>query len=216
VATGGEACDTAPVPEISPRLLQRIETEFPHHVDVVREHLHALGPLVDHSRQDPERMYGAVVRVAEGRLDGLERALDLARSDWRDLLMAADLGEADWPGRLSGWLDPAKPTATAGPATQGELVEADGRRWVVRRRRIDPRLVKRLIRRTDVVVILGESGGSRPRRLVDAERTAIWEKVRGAYAGRASPGPSVDGSDYQGYEFVDDDGAVMLYLEERR
>ena len=69
------------------------------------EKLHSLDTLVTKSRQDPERMFAAVVRLARGRLDYLDSALREARLDWRDLLLAADLGNEDWPDRLATWLD---------------------------------------------------------------------------------------------------------------
>lgn len=39
-----------------------------------------------------ERFRFAVLKLSQGRLDILRRAIDLAQSDWRDLLMAADFG----------------------------------------------------------------------------------------------------------------------------
>lgn len=209
------ACNTAPVLSVSPRLLLRIKADFPHHHDVVVDRIQELGVLLDDSQQSHERILAAVVRLAVGRLDRLDWALELAGTDWRDLLVAAGLADADWPARLSAWLGPPAPTETASPGTRGELVEPDGRRWLVRRRRIDLRLARRLIHRADVVVVLGESGGFQPRRISATERTQLWQRVRHAYTGGGGTGPSVDGRDYVGYEFTNDSGALMLYLEER-
>lgn len=181
---------------------------------MVVDRLQQLGALLDDSQQDHERMLAAVVRLAEGRLDRLDQALELARTDWRDLLVAAGLANADWPTRLSAWLSPAGPTETTSPGTRGELVEPDGHRWLVRRRRIDLRLVRRLIRRADVVVVLGESGGFRPRRIGATERTQLWQTIRRAYTGRGATSPTIGGHDYVGYEFIDNGGLLMLYLEE--
>jgi hypothetical protein len=203
------------MPEISPRLATRIWADFPHHADIVLERLDGLDGLVTDSLQGRERMLAAVVRLAGGRLDRLDRALELARRDWRDLLVAADLADHAWPSRLDAWLGPAPTTETASPAALGELVEADGHRWLVQRRRIDLRVVKRLIRRSDVVVVLGGSGEFRHRRIAPSERTSIWETVRRAYAGPGGVKRTVDGPDYMAYQFVDDGGTVMLYLEER-
>jgi hypothetical protein len=72
---------------------------------VVVDRLHGLDPLVKDSGQAAERMFAAVVRLAHGRLDKLDEALRLARVDWRDLLVAADFGNEDWPARLAAWLD---------------------------------------------------------------------------------------------------------------
>lgn len=97
------------MPDISPRLRRRINVDFPQHVDVAVNRLHSLDQLVADSRQDPERMFAAVVRLAQGRLDKLDRATRLAREDWRDLLVGADFGNEDWPARLSAWLDAPAP-----------------------------------------------------------------------------------------------------------
>ena len=47
-----------------------------------------------------ERLVAAAVLCADGDLDELGRALDLAEMDWRDLLVAAGLADRDWPRRL--------------------------------------------------------------------------------------------------------------------
>jgi hypothetical protein len=93
------------MPAITPRLRGRIDADFQKHADMVVDRLHSLDALVRDSRQDPERMFAAMVRLADGRLDKLDVALRLARLDWRDLLVAADFGNADWPARLSAWFD---------------------------------------------------------------------------------------------------------------
>jgi hypothetical protein len=56
------------------------------------------GPSIPGGFTDPklvERVRAAALKVSEGSLDGLARATDLAHSDWRDLLMAADFGSLD-------------------------------------------------------------------------------------------------------------------------
>ncbi|SCG55363.1 hypothetical protein [Micromonospora inositola] len=105
------------MPDISPRLRRRIKTDFPQHADVVVNRLHSLDQLVADSRQDPERMFAAVVRLAQGRPDKLDRATRLAQDDWRDLLVGADFGTEDWPARLSAWLD--APAPAGGSARRG-------------------------------------------------------------------------------------------------
>ncbi|MCW3817771.1 hypothetical protein ONA91_25300 [Micromonospora sp. DR5-3] len=98
------------MPDISPRLRRRINADFPQHTNVVVDRLHSLDQLVTDSHQDAERMFAAVVRLAQGRLDKLDRASRLAREDWRDLLVGADFGNEDWPDRLAAWLDASAPT----------------------------------------------------------------------------------------------------------
>lgn len=195
--------------------MRRIHTDFPHHASLVLERLHTLHGLVSGSRQDSERILGAVIIHATGRLDRLDDALELARLDWRDLLVAADLADEAWPLRLSEWLNPYEsPPEVISPTTTGELVDADGHRWILRRRRIDLRIVRRLLHRTDVVVMLSESAGLQPRLIPAHERPPVWETVRRAYAGPGGPDQIIDGSEYLGYEFADNDGTTLLYLEQ--
>jgi hypothetical protein len=92
------------MPAITPRLRARIDADFPEHAGMIVDRLHSLNRLVTESHQDPKRMFAAMVRLAHGRLDKLDSALRLARLDWRDLLVAADFGNEDWPARLSAWL----------------------------------------------------------------------------------------------------------------
>jgi hypothetical protein len=84
-----------------------------------------------------------------------------------------------------------------------------------RRRHIDLRILKRLIHRADVVVVLGEAGGSHLRRITEDERNPTWQEIRRTYAGPGGSDHAVDGADHIGHEFIADDGTVMLYLEQR-
>ncbi len=47
-----------------------------------------------------ERVQAAIVLQANGDIARLRQMLDLASTDWRDLLIAAGLAEGDWPLRL--------------------------------------------------------------------------------------------------------------------
>ncbi|WP_233521588.1 hypothetical protein [Streptomyces triticagri] len=53
-----------------------------------------------------ERVQAAVVLAARGSVRGFVDAVQLARLDWRDLLMAAGLAHRDWPERLDAELGP--------------------------------------------------------------------------------------------------------------
>jgi hypothetical protein len=53
-----------------------------------------------------ERLIAAVVFMADGRLEGVDAAFRLAEQDWRDLLVAGDLADGDWPERLDARLGP--------------------------------------------------------------------------------------------------------------
>jgi hypothetical protein len=57
-----------------------------------------------------ERVSAAVVVVADGDVARLLQAIDDARADWRDVLVAADLARDDWAERLDVLLGrPAHP-----------------------------------------------------------------------------------------------------------
>ena len=45
-----------------------------------------------YSAMDMERIRFAVLKLSESNLNKLDNALELAKIDWRDLLMAADFG----------------------------------------------------------------------------------------------------------------------------
>jgi hypothetical protein len=47
-----------------------------------------------------ERVQAAAVVLAAGSVARLHEAIELAMTDWRDLLVAAGLADDDWPQRL--------------------------------------------------------------------------------------------------------------------
>ncbi|WP_433351502.1 hypothetical protein ACQP25_00355 [Microtetraspora malaysiensis] len=98
------------------------------------------------------------------------------------------------------------------PGSSGQLTDPDGRTWQVRRRKLDPRTVRSLMRRRDVPVLLGESGGFDLRWVIDEERGALSELVRRNYAFTAEAAASDIA--YMGYEFGDETGQRLLYIEE--
>jgi hypothetical protein len=51
----------------------------------------------------------AIVLLAAGDWRALERAAKDAEIDWRDVLVAADLGYEDWPTRLDDMLGVENP-----------------------------------------------------------------------------------------------------------
>lgn len=55
--------------------------------------------------QDPERVQAALVLPANGNYRVFQELLQLARTDWRDLLMGANLADIDWPEMLSQHLN---------------------------------------------------------------------------------------------------------------
>jgi len=54
-----------------------------------------------------ERIRIAVLKLSGGDLNALQRAIDLAKMDWRDALMAAGFG-TNVAAHLSWWPDPPK------------------------------------------------------------------------------------------------------------
>ena len=92
-----------PIPAISDRILRRVERDFAaaDRVAVGR----VLGGLVPGDPPNArERIQAAVLTIARGPLPELERAAREVAIDWRDVLMAADLGIDDWPARVDAFL----------------------------------------------------------------------------------------------------------------
>jgi hypothetical protein len=48
----------------------------------------------------PERILGAIVLRSRGDAQQFDEAVGLAKLDWRDLLVAAELANEDWPLKL--------------------------------------------------------------------------------------------------------------------
>lgn len=92
----------------STRLERRIRRDFPEPGSAHG----VLGLLTDLPRRagydsemfGSERVQAAAVSLADREFGRLRQALDLAVSDWRDLLVAAGLADADWPvDKISLW-----------------------------------------------------------------------------------------------------------------
>ena len=58
----------------------------------------------DDETDGSERIQTAMLMLAHGNLDRLLEAATLAETDWRDLLMNADLGGEDWRERVEAFL----------------------------------------------------------------------------------------------------------------
>ena len=61
------------------------------------------------SQGDLERTRAAIVILANGRVEEFIRALDVARRDYRNVLMAAGLANEDWASRMDEMLGPVDP-----------------------------------------------------------------------------------------------------------
>ena len=93
----------------SARLTRRVEQDFPPEVapGVLGQLTEVPETLPLSGNQDPERLQACIVLLARGDHELFRAALALARSDWRDALLGAGLGNADWPERLTQELGPA-------------------------------------------------------------------------------------------------------------
>jgi hypothetical protein len=80
---------------ISQQTEERIALLFPHEWQraLVRAALSEQPFVNSASEAASERLQFAALKLSEGNLDKLNRAVALAKIDWRDLLMAAGFGE---------------------------------------------------------------------------------------------------------------------------
>lgn len=86
--------------ELTGRLQARIRADFRSgDADQVIGWLASL-PAEQFGGQGPERIMAAVVLASHGRLDRFFPLLRLVKIDWRDVLVAGDLADEDWPSRL--------------------------------------------------------------------------------------------------------------------
>jgi hypothetical protein len=91
-------------------LIARIRRDFTH--DDANEVIGWLDGLPADAcgRQDPERVQAALVLAASGDLRRFVAGVRLLRIDWRDLLVAAELADGDWPQRLNAELPDERAT----------------------------------------------------------------------------------------------------------
>ncbi|WP_203911336.1 hypothetical protein [Rhizocola hellebori] len=95
------------------------------------------------------------------------------------------------------------------PGSGGPLVDPDDVVWSMTKRHVDLRVVRRALRSDSALVLLGEGGGFDLHWVMPDQRLALWERVRRDYHGPDCVG---DGT-HAGYQFMNQDGARMLYLE---
>ncbi|MCK8680607.1 hypothetical protein [Streptomyces lichenis] len=92
------------------------------------------------------------------------------------------------------------------PASSGELVDEQGRLWTRHRGPMDVRLVRRLVRGADAMLI-GEGAGEVLRPVPAEGREEAWALVKDRL-------DTAEGEGYRAYDFRSEDGCVLLYLEE--
>jgi len=79
-------------PGITSRVRRRVRADFGDDADLAMRLL----ADVESGNQDRERVVAAVLLGARGDLQRLRRVIELSRFDWRDVLVGAGLGNADW------------------------------------------------------------------------------------------------------------------------
>jgi hypothetical protein len=88
------------MPGVSHRLHRRIERDFPAAGGAAE--VAQMVAAASHS----ERIQAAIVFCARAQPGRLRDACDLAKLDWRDVLVGAGLADEDWPTRLDMELGP--------------------------------------------------------------------------------------------------------------
>ena len=83
----------------------------------------------------------------------------------------------------------------------------------MKRKRLDVRTVRSLLRHDEVPFLLGESGGFELRWIAPEDRSALWEEIRQSYVGSSRATRTVGSFEYLGHEFTNDDGDRLLFVE---
>ncbi|WP_254898093.1 hypothetical protein [Kitasatospora sp. NA04385] len=91
------------------------------------------------------------------------------------------------------------------------LLDEQGTRWVLHRKRLDLRIVRRLVKDAATPVVWGDMGGISPRLAAEAERPMLWNRIKDEYQG---PGGSWSTGRYLAHEFRAEPGQRMLYIED--
>jgi len=97
------------------------------------------------------------------------------------------------------------------PHGSGQLTDPDGHLWTIRRRRLDPRTVRSLMKRAELRVLVGEGGGAVLRWVPAGDRETFSAEVRRCYA--LPLNASDEPIQYLGHEFADEHGERLLYIE---
>ncbi len=88
------------MPGASDRVRRRIERDFPAPGSAA-----SVAEMVA-AASESERIQAAVVFCGRGQLDRLHDACELARLDWRNVLVGAGLADEDWQSLLDTELGP--------------------------------------------------------------------------------------------------------------
>jgi len=89
---------------MTPRLARWIREHYPGRGELIVARLSQLSvPLQD---EPEERILAAIALLGEGDPRRFEEAVEVAQRDWRDLLVAAELADGQFPDRLDRMLGP--------------------------------------------------------------------------------------------------------------
>ena len=89
---------------MTPRLARWIREHYPGRGELIVARLSQLSvPLQD---EPEERILAAIALLGEGDPRRFEEAVEVAQRDWRDLLVAAELADGQFPDRLDWMLGP--------------------------------------------------------------------------------------------------------------
>ncbi|MET9218999.1 MULTISPECIES: hypothetical protein [unclassified Streptomyces] len=102
----------------------------------------------------------------------------------------------------------ASPDSLSGPLT---LLDDEGTSWILHRKRLDLRIVRRLVKDATTLVFWGDMGGMSPRLTTAAERPLLWDRIKDEYMG---PGGTWSTGRYLAHEFRAEPGHRMLYVED--
>jgi hypothetical protein len=91
------------------------------------------------------------------------------------------------------------------------LVDGQGTAWLLHRRRVDLRIVRRLLKDSTTLVVWADMGGLAPRPMAEADRPALWDRIRNDYGGPGGSGPT---GRCVAHEFRAEPGRRMLYVAE--
>lgn len=103
---------------------------------------------------------------------------------------------------------PANPDSLSHPVT---LLDEEGTNWVLYRKRLDLRVVRRLIKDARTAVVWGDMGGINPRTTAEAERPGLWALIKDDYKG---PGGAWSTGRCPAHEFRAEPDRRMLYVED--
>ncbi|MER5935238.1 hypothetical protein [Streptomyces sp. NPDC002054] len=103
---------------------------------------------------------------------------------------------------------PANPDSLDDPIT---LLDEQGTCWVLHRKRLDFRIVRRLVKDAGTTVVWGDMGGISPRLAAEAERLMLWTRIKDECKG---PGGTWSTARYLAHEFRAEPGRRMLYIED--